>query len=234
MAGITLFAAFIGGIASFLSPCVLPLIPSFLAYLTGISIKENSKARLKIFLNSVAYVLGFSVVFSVLGILLNTILENVSYMVQLWLSRIGGIIIIFFGLYQLGLIRLDFLETEHRLKVKKFNISYITSFVFGASFAAGWTPCVGAVLGSVLALAAANPDESFFLLLAYSLGLGIPFLLTGLFSIEASALIKKFGSALKYFNIAVGIFLVILGILVFTQTLGLIANISWLNDLLLK
>ena len=221
----TIVVAFIAGIVSFVSPCVLPLIPGFLAYLSGTSTGKEG-TRLKIFLNSVAFVLGFSVVFALLGVLLNTILERVSYNVQTWLSRIGGIIIILFALYILGLIKINFLEREHKFSVKKkFSITYVTSFVFGAAFAVGWTPCVSAILGSILALAVTKPSLSFVLLLSYALGLGIPFLLVGLFTSQAIKLISKSETVLKYFNIIVGILLLILGILVFTNKLNVVANL---------
>lgn len=224
MADPTIIVAFIAGIVSFASPCVLPLIPGFLAYLSGTSAGQEG-ARLKIFFNSVAFVLGFSVVFALLGVLLNTVLERVSYSVQTWLSRIGGIIIILFAMYLLGLIRISFLEREHKFAVKKkFSISYVTSFVFGTAFAVGWTPCVSAILGSVLALVATKPSLGFILLVSYALGLGIPFLIVGMFSTQATALISKSATALKYFNIVVGILLLILGILVFTNKLNVVAN----------
>ena len=220
----TIIVAFAAGIVSFISPCVLPLIPGFLAYLSGTSTGQQG-ARLKIFLNSVAFVLGFSVVFALLGVLLNTVLERVSYSVQTWLSRIGGIIIILFALYVLGLIKISFLEREHKFAVrKKFSITYITSFVFGAAFAVGWTPCVSAILGSVLALVATKPGLGFILLISYALGLGVPFLIVGMFSAQATALINKSATALKYFNIVVGILLLILGVLVFTNKLNAVAN----------
>ena len=220
----TIIVAFIAGIVSFVSPCVLPLIPGFLAYLSGTSTTQQG-ARLKMFLNSVAFVLGFSVIFALLGVLLNTILERVSYNVQTWLSRIGGVIIILFALYILGLIKVSFLEREHKIAVKKkFSITYVTSFVFGAAFAVGWTPCVSAILGSVFALAVTKPGLSFVLLLSYALGLGIPFLLVGLFTAQATNLINKSATVLKYFNIVVGILLLILGILVFTNKLNIVAN----------
>lgn len=220
----TVIIAFFAGLLSFISPCVLPLIPGFLAYLAGVS-PERKGARFKIFMNSVAFVFGFSFVFALLGVLLNTVLERVSYMVQLWLSRIGGIIIILFGLYVLGLIKVAFLEREHKFSVKKkFSYTYVTSFVFGAAFAVGWTPCVSAVLGSILALAIAKPSIAFIMLLAYALGLGIPFLLVGLFSSQALSIINKSSTFLKYFNLIVGILLLILGILVFTNKLSIVAN----------
>jgi len=220
----TVVVAFVAGIISFVSPCVLPLIPGFLAYLSGTSTGQQG-ARLKVFLNSVAFVLGFSVVFALLGVLLNTILERVSYNVQTWLSRIGGIIIILFALYILGLIKIGFLEREHKIAVKKkFSVTYITSFVFGAAFAVGWTPCVSAILGSVLALVVIKPGLGFFLLLSYALGLGIPFLIVGMFTTQATNLISKSSAFLKYFNIIVGILLLVLGILVFTNKLNVVAN----------
>ncbi|MBI2647159.1 sulfite exporter TauE/SafE family protein [Candidatus Woesearchaeota archaeon] len=220
----TIIVSFIAGVVSFVSPCVLPLIPGFLAYLSGTSTGQQG-ARLKVFLNSVAFVLGFSVIFALLGVLLNTSLERVSYNVQTWLSRIGGAIIILFALYILGLIKIAFLEREHKIAVKKkFSITYVTSFVFGAAFAVGWTPCVSAILGSVLALVVTKPGLGFVLLMTYSLGLGVPFLLVGLFATQATNLINRSATVLKYFNIVVGILLLILGILVFTNKLNVVAN----------
>jgi cytochrome c-type biogenesis protein len=226
MADVTILLVFVAGILSFLSPCVLPLLPGFLGYLSGTSIDGDRK---KLFLNSVAYVLGFASVFALLGVLLNTTLQGSSGAVQLWLGRIGGIIIIVFGLHLTGLLRIPWLQQERTIRVKKFSISYVTSFLFGASFAVGWSPCVGAVLGSVLALAATQPGTSFGLLLAYSLGLGVPFLIVGLFSSQALVYIQRYGKFLTYFNIIVGIFLIILGVLVFTQTLSLVANWSFVS-----
>lgn len=188
-----------------------------------------------IFLNSVFFVLGFSVIFSILGVLLQSVLAKVSFTVQQWLGYIGGTIIIFFGIYLLGLIKIPFLEQEHKLRVKrKFRYSYITSFVFGSAFAVGWTPCVGAILGAILTLAVSNPASAFPLLLSYSLGLGIPFLIVGLFTDRASGFIEKAGPKLKYVNRIFGAVLIILGILVFTNQLSRFANFPFLTDLLIS
>ena len=235
MSELTVIVAFIAGIVSFLSPCVLPIIPGFLGYLSGTGLKDTSaSARTNMFLNSIFFVFGFSTVFAALGVLLNTILQNVSTTVQMWLGRIGGVIIILFGLYLVGLIKILFLEQDHKIILKKkFRIKFLTSFVFGAAFAVGWTPCVGAVLGSVLTLAVIEPGKSFFLLLSYAFGLGIPFLLVGFFSGQAIRFIQKFGRYLKYFNIIVGILLIVLGILVFTNELSQIANFSLLIGIFL-
>ncbi|MBI4450547.1 cytochrome C biogenesis protein [Candidatus Woesearchaeota archaeon] len=222
MAEVTVVIAFVAGLISFLSPCVLPLIPGFLAYVSGSS--QGKHLRLRLFLNSLAFVLGFSVVFAALGVLLNTVLEKVSYDVQTWLARIAGAIIIIFGLYLLGLIKIGWLSRSHQFRVKRFNVSYVTSFVFGAAFAVGWTPCVSAVLGTVFALAATMPGLGFTLLMSYAFGLGIPFLIVGLFTEPALRLINRSQTVLKYFNLIVGILMLLLGILVFTSRLAIVAN----------
>ena len=134
----------------------------------------------------------------------------------------------------LGLIKIPFLEQEHKLRVKrKFRYSYITSFVFGSAFAVGWTPCVGAILGAILTLAVSNPASAFPLLLSYSLGLGIPFLIVGLFTNSASRFIEKAGPKLKYVNYVFGAILIIMGILVFTNQLSRIASVPFFSDILL-
>ena len=231
MLDIPIVFAFIAGLVSFLAPCVLPLIPGYLAYLSGTTLDQSATRRWDIFLNALFFVLGFSLVFATLGVLLNTILESVAFDVLIWLSRIGGLIIIFFGLYLIGLIKLDFLNREYRLRVTFPLPRYFSSFIFGAAFAAGWTPCVGAVLGAILGLAATAPGSAFTLLLSYSLGFGTPFLLVGLFAGEAQKLISRLGSGLRYVNIIFGAILVIFGILIFTQNLVKIANFEFLYAL---
>jgi cytochrome c-type biogenesis protein len=232
---IPLVFAFTAGLISFLSPCVLPLIPGYLAYLAGTSLGQAEQNRWQVFLNSMFFVLGFSVVFALLGVLLNSVLSLVASDVQTWLSRIGGIVVILFGLYLTGLLKPGFLNQERKINVTHhFSSKLLTSFVFGAAFAVGWTPCVGAVLGSILALAATQPGLSFGLLFAYSIGLGLPFLVVGLFASHAAAWVSKIGPYLKYLDIAFGILLIIFGILIFTESLPLIANFGLLNSLLLS
>jgi cytochrome c-type biogenesis protein len=232
---ISILVALFAGLVSFLSPCVLPIIPGFLAYLAGSKVADAKNHRMQMFLNSLAFVIGFSAVFAVLGVLLNTVLSSVAYDVQTWLARIGGVIIIFFGLYLTKLIKIGFLEREYKFRVTgKFSSRYITSFVFGAAFAAGWTPCVGAVLGSILGLAASAPGSAFSLLFAYSIGLGLPFLVVGLFAAQANVLIAKYGKAAQVVNVIFGALLIVLGILIFTGNLSKIANFSFLNSFLLK
>ena len=139
-----------------------------------------------VFLSSVFFVLGFSVVFSLVGVLLQTVFSHVSYETQTWLGRIGGVIIIFFGLFVLDLFTPAFLKRDHKFAVHtKFKSYYLTSFVFGAAFAVGWTPCVSAALGAILTLATVSAGSAFLLLFAYTLGIGIPFLLVGFFTSQA-------------------------------------------------
>lgn len=233
---VSITVAFIAGLVSFLSPCVLPIIPGFLAYLAGASSEEEQrKNRLQIFLNSFFFVLGFSAIFALLGILLNTVLEAVAFTAQEWLARVGGALIIIFGLYLVGLFKIGFLEREHKLRMThKFNSRYLTSFAFGAAFAAGWTPCVGAVLGAVLGLAATQPGSAFVLLFAYALGLGLPFLLVGAFTSQASSFITRYGKVFNYLKVIFGIVLIVLGVLAFTQSLNRIANLEIINRILLQ
>jgi cytochrome c-type biogenesis protein len=235
MTDISIPFAFLAGLVSFLSPCVLPIIPGFLAYLAGTSLADSKSHRWEIFANSIFFVAGFSSVFAALGVLLNTILESIAYDVTGWLSRIGGAIIIFFGLYLIGILRVPFLEQEYKPRVTtRFNSRYATSFVFGAAFAAGWTPCVGAVLGGILGLAASAPGSAFLLLFTYAVGLGLPFLLTGLFASQANTLFLRYAHLVKYVNIIFGILLIVIGMLVFTESLNLIANWGIINYLLLS
>lgn len=235
MVEVSLGIAFIAGMVSFFAPCILPIIPGFLAYLGGSSgVTPTGKERRSIFINAVFFVLGFASVFAVLGVLLNTLLEAIAYDVQIWLARIGGIIIIFFGLYLARLIKIPFLDREHKLTVKKkFGSRYLTSFVFGSAFAAGWTPCVGAALGAILGLAASNPGTAFWLLMSYALGLGIPFLVVGAFAAQATSFFAKYAKTFVRINVAFGYILVVLGVLVFTQLLSRISSFEFLNTILL-
>ncbi len=235
MPNIPILVAFIAGIVSFLSPCILPIIPGFLAYLAGESTSGPQPSRAGIFLNSLFFVLGFGIVFALLGVLLNGALAHVAYATQTWLAWIGGTIVIFFGLYLMGFFHVRFLEYDHTLNVRvKLRSRALTSLLFGFAFAAGWTPCVGPVLGGIIGIAASAPGEAFWLLLAYALGLGVPFLIVGLFVSQSTAIISRYAGALRWINPIFGAILIALGVLVFTQDLPLIANFGFVSDLLLK
>ncbi len=217
--------ALLAGLVSFLSPCMLAIVPGFLAYLAGTSIKDAKAKRWEIFINSVFFVLGFGVIFALLGVLLNTVLESIAFDVLLWLGRIGGVIVIVFGLYLMGILKIGFLEKEYKFKVPtNIKSKYLTSFLFGASLAVGWTPCVGVALGAIFGLAITSPGGAFILLLAYSLGLGIPFMIVGLFTSQAQSIIGKYQHVLKYVNIVFGLILVAIGVLIFTNNLFVFSN----------
>ena len=234
---ISLAAAFLGGLISFLSPCIFPIIPGFLAYISGTTIDQVSKgtnSRSVIVLNTIFFVLGFALVFSALGILLTNILADVAFTFRIWASRIGGVIIILFALYLLGIIKLGFLQKEHKFKVKRHKSTYLTSFLFGLAFAVGWTPCVGAVLGIILTLAFIAPGTAFWILLVYSLGLALPFLIAGIFISRFTEFIGKHTLFFKWFNMAGGVFLLLLGILVITGQIGVISQFIVIDEFLVS
>ncbi|MBI5798583.1 MAG: cytochrome C biogenesis protein [Candidatus Yonathbacteria bacterium] len=232
MADITIFVAFGAGVISFLAPCVLPLVPGFIAYLGGVA-AENKKAnnvpsRFEMLHASSFFVLGFTTVFAAMGLLLHGALVQAGPEFQVVFARIGGAIVIFFGLYLMGLVKLSFLERPYKASVhKKFSSRTVTSFVFGAAFAAGWTPCVGVALGAILGLAALAPAKTFFLLITYALGLGVPFLIIGAFAGEIEKYLARSFSWVQYVNILFGGVLVWLGALSFTQNLSICRDVFW-------
>ncbi|MCR4368872.1 MAG: cytochrome c biogenesis protein CcdA [archaeon] len=181
-------------------------------------------ARTRIIISSVFFVLGFSTIFAALGVLLQSALSGVAYDAQNILRYVGGAIIIFFGLLMMGIVKVDFLQREHKLKVKKTRFQYVSSFLFGGAFAVGWTPCVGAVLGAVLTLAATQPQTAFPLMLSYSIGLGVPFIIAAIFISQAKGTIKKLSPYLHTLNLVFGAIIVILGIMVATGTLSILAS----------
>src|SRR5919198_4458208 len=197
---------------------------------SSFTIKKST--RLNIFLNTVYFVLGFSLVFAVLGVILNSVLATVGIGFQHTLTSIGGAVIIVFGIYLILSSKLRQLNFEKRMtNIPRFKTTYITSFVFGAAFAGCWTPCVGPILGSIFTLAATAPGAAYNSLLAYSLGLGIPFLITGAFFTKATGMIRRMVRYLKYFNPAMGTLLIIVGILVFTNQLVLLGNFPLANQI---
>jgi len=181
--------------------------------------------RLQIILSSIFFVLGFSVIFSVLGVALESVLSGIAYDAKNILGYIAGAIIIIFGLIMTGLVKIDFLQREHKLKIKKTRHRYVTSFIFGGAFAVGWTPCVGAVLGAVITLASTNPGLALPMMFAYSLGLGLPFIIAAIFISQITGVIQKIAPYLKTVNIIFGFMLVVLGILIFTNSLSAVANL---------
>jgi cytochrome c-type biogenesis protein len=241
MSEITIAVAALAGLGSFLAPCILPVIPAFLAYISGTTITELQKNngsilltnKFNVMMNTIFFVLGFSVVFSVFGVIINSVLAETASSLTTGLNQIGGIIIIAFGTFVLLSTRINKLNFERRIFPSGGKASYPLSFVFGLAFATSWTPCIGPILGSILTLAATTPSHAFTLLLAYSLGLGIPFIVMGAFFSRMTGVIKRLSRHLKYFSIIMGTLIIILGILVLTNQLAAIASFPILNELLI-
>ena len=237
----TILIAFSAGLASFIAPCILPMIPAFLAYISGTTLTEISNDqktgfkinKINVVINTIFFVLGFSIVFSTLGVLINSVLSDNINQFSNSLNGIAGIIIIIFGIFLILSTKINSLNKEKKFQIKNFKSSYPMSFVFGLAFAIGWTPCVGPILGTILTLAATTPSISFTLLLAYSTGLGIPFILIGVFFSKSTKIISSMTKHLKYYNIVLGGFIILLGILIFTNQLAYIANFPLLNEIVM-
>ena len=228
----TLIIAALAGLASFLSPCMLPVIPAFLAQLVGTSLHDSDLQRRDVLLGTILFVIGFSTVFATLGVVLGTILQDAATGVLTWLSRLAGTTVILLGLHLSGLLRLPILDRQYWASPTTMKPGNPTSFLFGASFAVAWTPCVGPILGSTLALATTQPASAFPLLLAYAAGLGAPFLLVGLFPARAFSFLKRHQKAAARVHVAFGFILIGMGVLVFTEQLSLLANFRLLNEVL--
>jgi cytochrome c-type biogenesis protein len=223
--------AFVAGLASFLSPCVLPLVPVYLVQLVGQSVYqassgsegsesiadvESEPTRLITFLHALTFVCGFSIAFVALGATASTLGRFLSAY-QFQLRQIGGILLIIIGLHLMGILKLPFLYWQKRFEFHPTRPSYPASFVIGLIFAIGWTPCIGLILGPILALAAnaATLSEGVFLLLAYSLGLGIPFLLLGLGLDRFSKVLKRLKPHLGKIEIVTGVVMILVGVMIY-------------------
>ena len=228
----TLVVAAFAGLASFVSPCMLPVIPAFLAQLAGTSLDVSDLRRRDILLSTALFVAGFSTVFAGLGVTLGAVLQEVATEALAWLSRIAGTVVILLGLHLTGLLRLPLLDRQYSPR-PGLRSGHVAPLLFGASFAVAWTPCVGPILGGTLALATTQPAAAFPLLLAYAAGLGAPFLLVGLFPSQAFSFLKKHRRAASRVHAAFGGVLIGLGVLVFTDKLSLLANFQLLNKVLL-
>lgn len=219
-------SAFIAGLLSFLSPCVLPLIPSYITYITGLSFADlqaehpSHVVRRKAIFHSIAFILGFTVVFVLLGAsatYLGTFLHRHTVLIR----KIGGVMIILFGIHVTGLLPIKLLMGEKRVSIKHKPAGYVGSFLVGLVFAAGWTPCIGPILAAILMVAATEEQvyEGILLLLLYSLGLGIPFLLSSLAMHQFLSVFNRFKKFIRTFEFVTGVFLVVIGILIYSNWL---------------
>jgi cytochrome c-type biogenesis protein len=228
---VSLFAAFAAGLLSFVSPCVLPLVPSYISYVTGLSVEqlveaaERHQFRKAIIVNSLLFITGFSCVFVALGAsasLAGRMLMNY----QDSLRKAGGVLIILFGLYLLGVLNVSFLTIEKRLHFKSRPTGYVGSFLVGVAFAAGWTPCVGPVLGTILLYASTTDAvmDGVMLLIAYSLGLGLPLFVAALGVDRFLTCFKQVRGYLRSATIVSGVLLVVVGAMIYANSLTLVTS----------
>jgi len=222
---ISVLIAFSAGLLSFVSPCVLPLVPSYLTYITGVSFKEltdvKATARLRwvTISHSFLFILGFSTIFILMG-------ASASYLGQLlvryqyWIMKAGGILIILLGIQFTGVINLPFLQMERRFELRKKPLGYVGSFLVGIVFAAGWTPCIGPILSTILIYAGTSKSftTGMLLLTIYSMGLGVPFLLSSLAFNSFLSAFEKIKRYMRVITLVSGLFLIAIGILYLTDT----------------
>lgn len=217
---LSLGTAFIAGLASFLSPCVLPLVPAYVGYLggrTAFEDKESDQNRWSVFSHGLAFVIGFSLVFILLGIATSA-LGSLLIEARNWLEKIGGIVVVIFGLHMTGILRIPFLQYDTRKQVQPDRSrGYLSSLLMGVFFSAGWSPCVGPVLGAILTLSLSGGSvlTGGTLLAAYSAGLSIPFLIAALGVGWVTTTLRKYGKAMHYLEITMGVILIIVGNLLF-------------------
>lgn len=221
------FILFLEGIITFISPCILPMIPIYISYFMGGNDNKNNNKAL---LNSIGFVIGFSVIFTILGAAAGTFGAFIQKYMKIF-NIIAGILLIVFGLNYIGIFKITFLEKSFKLKNKtnlnKLNL--ISSILFGMIFAIGWTPCVGTFLGAALMIAANSQDtlKGIFMLLSYSLGLGIPFIISALLIENIKGVFKFIKRNYKIINTVSGILLIIIGLMMMTGYLNLL--LSWLT-----
>jgi cytochrome c-type biogenesis protein len=249
---VTLLAAFGAGLLSFISPCVLPLIPGYLSYISGMSLDEMrgtavaasgapgaaavavtapTDARRRVILSSLAFILGFSIVFVSLGASASAIGRFMMARLDI-LGKIAGAIIILFGLHTMGVLRIEWLYQEKRVQTDRRPAGFLGAMLVGIAFAFGWTPCIGPILAGILAVAAAQDtvESGVRLLSAYSLGLGVPFLATALAIDRFFAAFAKIRRHYHKIEVVSGVLLIVIGVLIFTNRFTVIAQ--WLTPYL--
>lgn len=224
--GITI--SFTAGVLSFLSPCVLPLIPSYVSFITGLSLEDIQRSRRTTLIHSLLFVAGFTLVFLVLGATA-TLLGQLLIRHRDWVGRIGGVLVIVLGLYLLGVFNIGAFARERRVYIANKPLGYAGTMLVGMAFAAGWTPCIGPILGGVLTYTASSADlnRGLVLLLAYSLGLAVPFLLAALMIDRFMELFQRYRGALVWMSRASGVLLIAVGLLMITGSMTVLT--AWLQ-----
>lgn len=223
--------SFLAGIASFLSPCVLSLVPAYVGYLSSRAITADGQVvenRWATLAHGLAFVLGFSVVFVSLGLAASAV-GALLYDLKGALIKVGGLVVIVFGLHTMGVIHIPLLDYDtRRQQAPDKRWGYLSSGLMGVFFSAGWAPCVGPVLGAVLTLAlnSTDPTRGAVLLSAYSAGLGVPFLLAAAGIGNVSQGLRRYGKYLRYVSLATGLFMIVVGVLLFTNSMALFARFA--------
>ena len=217
--------AFVAGLLSFLSPCVLPLIPSYVGFLTGLSAEDMQRQRGTAVWHALWFIAGFSLIFVILGATASA-LGSLAGRSQVWIGRTGGVLVILFGLYLLGVPGLGYLGRERKIELARKPLGYLGSAVVGITFGAAWTPCVGPILGAILTLAAARGSvgQGAALLAGYALGLAIPFFLTALALDRFLVWFQRFRPYIVWVDRVAGALLIVLGILLVTDRFTLLAS----------
>jgi cytochrome c-type biogenesis protein len=238
-----ILTAFIFGLISFISPCVLPIVPGYLSFISGVSFDEmqstddRARVRRRILLNTLVFVLGFSLVFILLGASATAIGHFLQEKINI-ISKIAGAIVIVFGLHMAGVFKIPFLNYEKRFQSGGRRLGLLGAFLVGIAFAFGWTPCIGPILAGILVVASQQDTvfKGIVLLAAYSLGLGIPFILTGISITAFYSAFNRFKRHLHTVEIVGGTLLVLVGVLIMTNYLTIISSylaqwFPFLNDL---
>lgn len=229
-AALGIVVAFTAGLLSFLSPCVLPLVPSYVGFLTGMTQPESGVRRRAALVHAMLFIAGFALVFVLLGASATALGRALGYY-QVWLQRAGGVLVILFGLFCLGAFSSGFLSRERRFHVERKPVGYLGSALVGMAFAAGWTPCIGPVLGGILGLAASSNDvtQGMLLLAVYSAGLAVPFLLAAVALESFLGWFQRFRPFLPWVMRVSGVLLVLMGLLLVTGEFTRLAG--WLQGL---
>lgn len=228
-ANISLGLAFLAGLASFLSPCVLSLVPAYIGYLGGRaagSAEQGIKSRWIAVSHGVAFVVGFSIVFILLGITTSA-LGGLLYDSRKILAKIGGVVVVILGLHMIGVFRIPFLEYDtRRQELPDPKYGYLSSVLMGIFFSAGWSPCVGPVLGAILTLSfsGGSVSQGASLLSAYSAGMAIPFLLAAFAIGWVTTILRRYGKVMRYVEISMGVVMVIVGVMLFLGTFETLAR----------
>ncbi len=227
MRSVSVPLAFLAGLLSFLSPCVLPLVPAYLGYLSGSSLTGGSPLkRWQVFSHALFFVGGFTLVFVVLFGLPTTLLSGVLGQYSDWISRIGGAILVLFGLHKLGVLSIPFLNRTSRLEFgTDLKQGYLRSVLFGVTFGTGWTPCVGPLLGAVMTLAFKEPSRGAALTLVYALGLATPFLATAALLARGVGWLKRLNRHARAIDIASGLLVIAVGVLLITGWFSLLGSL---------